>query len=551
MISAPKPHIDESQPLVSAIMIFRDEERFIRQAIESVFAQAYDEWELLLVDDGSQDGSAQIARDYARRFPQKVRCLEHPHRESLGMSASRNLGIDNAKAELIAFLDADDVWLPDKLAEQIAILRSYPEAAMVYGATQYWYGWTGDAKDEARDFVARLDVEPETLVRPPLLVNSLLRNQVATATAGLIRREAARQVGGYENSFRGLFEDQVFHSKVCLERPVYVSSRCWYRYRRHADSCCTQAAGDQERSARLAFLDWLEKYSRLKGSGNDETYAIIERERWKSRHPLVAGAGRNLRYRMGMTLEGLKSVARHTLPAAARRWIRGRRRGSEAKLPIGEVKFGDLDRLTPVSRVFGFDRGTPVDRYYIEHFLERNAHDIRGRVLEVGDNSYTMRFGGEQVAQSDVLHVDASNPQATVIADLARADDVPSNSFDCIILTQTLHLIYDLREALSTLHRILTPGGVLLATAPGISQIDKYEWAHTWYWSFTELSAKRLLLESFVEGNVSIETHGNVFAATSFLHGISVEELETAQLDYDDPAYPVTIAMRAKKEGGV
>src|SRR4029079_10856270 len=174
MVNENKLNLDESsaRALVSVIMIFRDEERFIKHAIESVFAQVYNDWELLLVDDGSRDGSPLIARDYERRFPRKVRCLEHPEHESRGMSASRNLGINEAKGELIAFLDADDLWLPEKLEEQVAILDSHPEAAMVYGATQYWYGWTGDPEDEARDFVSRLDIEANKLVRPPLLVNS-------------------------------------------------------------------------------------------------------------------------------------------------------------------------------------------------------------------------------------------------------------------------------------------------------------------------------------------------------------------------------------------
>src|SRR5215212_3401935 len=133
-----------SKPLVSAIVAFSDAERFIEEAIESVFAQTYDNWELLLVDDGSTDGSTRIALGYAERYPSKVRYLEHPGHQNRGTGASRNLGIEHAKGEYVAFLDADDVWLEHKLGQQVAVLNSHPEAGMLYGATHYWYTWTGN-----------------------------------------------------------------------------------------------------------------------------------------------------------------------------------------------------------------------------------------------------------------------------------------------------------------------------------------------------------------------------------------------------------------------
>ena len=212
------------------------------------------------------------------------------------------------------------------------------------------------------------------------------------------------------------------------------------------------------------------------------------------------------------------------------------------------MSFGNLRRMTPISRVFGFDRGTPVDRYYIEGFLGRNATDVQGRVLEVGDDSYTRRFGEGRVTHRDVLHVSAENPHATIVADLENAGHIPSSSFDCIILTQTLHLIYDVRAALRTLHRILKPGGVLLTTFPGITQIDHFDWGASWYWAFTTLSAQRLFGEVFPTDNFDVETHGNVLAATAFLHGLALEELRAEELDYNDPDYQLIITVRAVKE---
>jgi SAM-dependent methyltransferase len=206
-----------------------------------------------------------------------------------------------------------------------------------------------------------------------------------------------------------------------------------------------------------------------------------------------------------------------------------------------------LRRLAPISDEFGYDRGLPVDRYYVESFLARQDEDIRGRVLEVGDDSYTRKYGGSRVRVSDVLHVVEGNPQATIVADLTRAEHIPSDAFDCIIFTQTLHLIYDVHSAVQTLHRILKPGGVLLATFPGISPTPKAYELGGWYWALTTQSARRLFEEVFPARNLGITAYGNVLVAISFLHGLAVEELSQEELDYCDPDYEVLITLRAAK----
>lgn len=217
--------------------------------------------------------------------------------------------------------------------------------------------------------------------------------------------------------------------------------------------------------------------------------------------------------------------------------------------PPGRVDFGELRRLAPLSRDFGTDRGQALDRYYIERFLEAHAADVQGRVLEVGDRSYTQRFGAGRVTHSDVLHVSAGNPQATIVADLAAAPQIADATFDCVILTQTLLLIYDPRAAIRTLHRILRPGGVLLVTVPGITPVPhETTWGNTWYWSFSVLALRRLLAEAFGEQQVTVAADGNVLAATAFLHGLAVEELTTDELDHCDPDYPVIVRGRAVRE---
>jgi len=211
------------------------------------------------------------------------------------------------------------------------------------------------------------------------------------------------------------------------------------------------------------------------------------------------------------------------------------------------VSFGDLRRVEPLSRNWGYDRGVPIDRHYIENFLAAHADDIRGRVLEIGDDTYTRRFGGDRVSAIDVLHVAGGNPKATIIADLTSAPLILSDAFDCIILTQTLQLIYDTRAALRTCFRILKPGGVLLATFPGISQIDSGEWGDTWYWAFTTASARRIFAEIFAASIVEVQSYGNVLTSISFLEGLPLQELRQEELDYSDPHYQMLITVRAVK----
>lgn len=257
----------------------------------------------------------------------------------------------------------------------------------------------------------------------------------------------------------------------------------------------------------------------------------------------------------------LKQIARQTLPVPLRHWLKEQVRTYSYNPPLGKVNLGNLRRVTPISPEWGFERGSPIDRYYIEQFLSAHAKDIHGHVLEIEDNSYTRKFGGDRVTKSDVLHVKEGNPNATIVADLTCPEQFPPDTFDCVILTQTLQLIYDLRSAVKTVHRILKPGGVVLATVPGITQISHYQpeesadtwthdtdnWSDCWCWNFTTLSARRLFEEAFGIEFASVESYGNVLAATAFLYGLAMQEFRQQELDYCDPDYQVIITVRAVK----
>jgi SAM-dependent methyltransferase len=212
------------------------------------------------------------------------------------------------------------------------------------------------------------------------------------------------------------------------------------------------------------------------------------------------------------------------------------------------VRWGDLRRLTPISRVFGLDRGQPIDRYYIEAFLGEHRRDIQGRVLEIGDPTYTRKFGGDQVTRSDVLHAASGNPRATLVGDLATGQGIPNATFDCVILTQTLPFIYDVQGAIASAYAALRPGGVLLSTFPGISQISRYD-MERWgdYWRFTDASACQLFGDVFGPENVTVTTYGNVLTACAFLHGLAAHDLKPEELDHHDPDYQVIIAVRTVK----
>lgn len=248
-------------PRVSVITIFLDEERFLAEAIESVRAQTFTDWELILVDDGSRDRSAAIARSYADADPSRIRYLTHAGHENRGMSASRNLGLEAAHGALVAFLDGDDVWVPQKLAEQVAIMDAQPRAELVYGRTLIWYGW--QQSPAAADFHHELGVEPGRLYDPPRLFNVLMRNRAQTPTTcnAMMRRSLIDRVGGFVDVFTGMFEDQVFFAKALLAAPAYVDGRNWAKYRQHDASCSARSPGAAaDLRARLRFLAWLRAY---------------------------------------------------------------------------------------------------------------------------------------------------------------------------------------------------------------------------------------------------------------------------------------------------
>jgi glycosyltransferase involved in cell wall biosynthesis len=300
-------------PAVSVIVCFLNEERFLGEAVASVAAQHFTDWELLLVDDGSSDGSSAVAQQLAQNDPRRITYLDHPGHRNLGLSASRNVGIERARGRYIAFLDADDVWYAHKLEEQVALMTRYPHAAMVVGASQYWRSWSPAAMGSDR--VVPVGVAGDRLYEPPSLMTGLYPLGAGAAPPPsnlLLRRDVVQAVGGFEASFRGalmLYEDQAFLSKIYRSHPVYVASACWDRYRQRPDSIvATQTAAGRYWHVRLHFLLWLQHDLSRHGGAPAVVRTLIDRALHEARSQRVRAA--------------LVSRVRRVLPVAVVRRLR-------------------------------------------------------------------------------------------------------------------------------------------------------------------------------------------------------------------------------------
>jgi len=288
-----KKQANRLKPNASIITPFLNAATFLQETIESVIAQTYEHWELLLIDDGSTDDSTAMAQQYAIDYPQRIRYLDHAHHQNRGKSTSRNLGIQQAKGSYLTFLDADDLFLPQKLERQITILEAHPEAVMVYGRTQYWFGWTGKPQDRKRDYLSKLGVPANTLYRPPQLLTRYLNDggTVPGICALLARRDIVLGTGIFEESIQHLYEDQVFLAKLCLAGPVFVEDGWGERYRQHHDSSSFQAVQSGEyhpwrlNPARFAFLTWLQEYLTNLEFRDPALKRALQRNLWDYDHP--------------------------------------------------------------------------------------------------------------------------------------------------------------------------------------------------------------------------------------------------------------------------
>jgi glycosyltransferase involved in cell wall biosynthesis len=509
---------------VSIVVTTHDElPRFLAEALESALAQTVPADEIIVVDDGSTVDNAPTWS----RFP-GVRVIRQ---ENQGLAGARNTGWRAARGTHVVFLDADDRLRPDALATNLGRFAARPDCALVYGAYRFVDGEGGNPRPGA--FV---DVGPDPYVR------MLRGNPIGMHATVMYRRACLEEVGGFDTRWRSC-EDYDLYLRLARRHPVASGPEVLADYRRHEGNM----SNDLPMMRRTA-LAVLQAHAPAASDPAAWHAAYAEGVRaWKFHYAydqlyMVADAVRSRRFR-DVPLGNLARIA----AASPLTMLRAGLAGLGAVVPRRPVRMGGLRRTTPISRNFGYDRGTPVDRRYIEDFLARHAGDVRGRVLEVGDDAYTRAFGGDRVASAEVLHVDPQAPKVTYVADLADGAGLPSDAFDCVVLTQTLHLVFDMPAAIATLHRILRPGGVLLLTVPGVSSVDAGEWGEAWLWSLTPSALRRLLRLRFAADDVDVVAYGNVLTAVAFLHGLAADELRADEYAPADPQYPVIVAGRAVK----
>lgn len=491
--------------LVSVIVTAQNRADELLDAIHSVLAQTYPHFELVIVDAGSTDQTAEIVR----RTP-GARLI---HIEEPGTAEARNAGLAATSGSFVVFMDATDRLLPDALEIGLKELAAHPDCAFVSG-------------------IARVIAESDTEANPqqPFVPHDhyttlLQGNYILNQATVMYRRPVLGEVGVFDPELPRLSEYDLY-LRIARQYPVATHTARVvedHTFAHRAESAAESLA------AGLDILSRQEPF--VAGDPRREQAFGLAKRRWQAQWSAHVDA-----------------PSTTTVPKRSFGLLRRRHPPAEAepptRRPVGKVTLGDLHGLLPVNDNFGFGRGQPVDRYYIERFLERRRAAIRGRVLEVQDDSYTVRYGAEGVTQSEVINLLPGNTRATIIGDLVDPAALPQNAFDCVILTQTLHLIYAAPAALRNVYASLRDGGTLLLTTPGISQV---EWREAWYWLFTSLSLKRMLEDVFGPSNVDLESNGNVLAATAFLQGLAVEDLARDALDYVDLHYPVILTAHATK----
>jgi glycosyltransferase involved in cell wall biosynthesis len=516
-------NVEES---VAVILTTYNDPSYLREALSSVFAQERHADEVIVVDDGSIVSPAPILADFPRAILLR--------KSNGGLSSARNLGLHRARSRYITFLDADDRLEPNATTSGLACFARRPDAAMVYGGHRRIRA-NGD----------RVGCDNYKAVSEDAYCDLLSGNPIGMHAAVLYRRDVLMALGGFDEGLRRC-EDYDLYLRIARRYLIASHPEIIAEYRWHDHNM----SSNTEEMLRAA----LAVHARHRGQTPEQRRAWRAGKRsWKAWYrtgqlewggQLVSGADRS----------ALERLARSTASLIKNRLRNGRLHALLARArgtwppPVGWVDFGRLSNTRPISLNFGWDRGTPIDRYYIENFLADRAGNITGRVLEVGDDAYSRRYGSN-ISRQDVLHIDPHHAKATLLGDLTQPGVLPDEVFDCIILTQSLQLVFDLEKAVTRLYAALKPGGTLLLTVPGISSIDRGEWANSWCWSFTAVSIRRLFQVLFTSDTLDIKTHGNVFAAMAFLQGASLEEVDRTKLDIHDQAYPVIITLRAQKRG--
>lgn len=539
-----QPSKKSNSDLISVIITCYNHGNYLTEAIQSVYSQQNVNVEIVVVDDGSTDNTRAVAESCSH--------VRYVYQKNQGLSAARNTGIKHSTGAFLVFLDADDWLLDDALATNLQYLKENSHYAFVSGTYQY----VSEKINQVYNIIREVKENH---------YEAFLKCNYIGMHAAVMYSRWAFDFYMFDTTLKAS-EDYDMFLHLARKFPVFHHTKPIAAYRIHGNNMSGNIPMMLEYTLKVVkrqipFLrNEHEKEVIQKGIHNwklwycnelykklyplpvfDKSYSNVDLKMlWKynkyllfkyiARRNLKVGKWLFLKFTPKLVLKKLNIVSHsNQIPA------------------VGKVNKGDFNRVSPFSKEFGYDRGGPIDRYYIESFLLHHSQAIKGRVLEIGDNFYTTKYGGNKVQKSDVLNI-YENSNATFVGDLSDAPQLPNQAFDCIILTQTLQFIYDYKKAIETCYRILKPNGMLLMTVPGISNIDHDEWKDYWLWSFTKKSIECILTDVFKTDIIKVQSHGNVLTAASFLYGMGVNELTNHQLDYSDPHYQLVITAAVKKQ---
>jgi glycosyltransferase involved in cell wall biosynthesis len=543
-------------PLVSVIIPCYNQAHFLNEAIESVLAQSYQTFEIIVVDDGSTDGTADVATNYEP--------VHYIRQDNQGLAAARNTGLRHSTGEYLVFLDADDRLLPVALESGVTYLETYRECAFVSGHYRLMAAdgtvlptWLEQRRGDAHGFTTGdytlMSAAGSILqtVRQPHVASHhytilLQRNYIVMHATVMYRRTVFGLVGEFNPALRAC-EDYDLYLRIARQCPIACHDQVVADYRQHSTN--------MTRSSKLMTASVLtvlrSQWPYVQKNPTYETAYKIGEQLWRDYYAKQAITETQVHLRRGALKQALPAIGL----LAQYGWLRFKRTGGYAlvlarswkdtlwqrrtRLPVGRVNFGALRQITLHTSGLDLPKMS-VNRYYTDHFLSSYAADIQQCVLEVGDGSYTQQLANN----SDASSRGEGKPNVTVLADLASAGNLEKNRYDCIILPHVLHQVYEIKAAAQTVYHLLRPGGILLATLPGMSL---NQWADASYWAFTSHSARQLFAEIFPAASFTVREYGNVLAATALLHGVPASELCPAELDHSDFQYQVLIGVRAVK----
>lgn len=524
------------RPDVSIVLPIYNGAKYIGATLDAVLGQTHQSWELLVYDDASTDDTPTVLSAYVEKAQGRMRVLRDPAGVNRGQFAGRIAGSKAARSETIALLDADDVWRPNYLERSLAAWRTVTKRrsnlAFAFTPATYWY-----PDKSAPDFVQPMpDNSPRTLEPGELLPSIFDSNYMISPcpSATIIRRDVLQSMERFARAaHRNLYEDQFLWIAASSTRPIHCNDFSLMLYRQHNISFSRGwgEAAMRERSV----VDERTMLREIQSQLTEVPEAVAER--------LSSRAAQ-------VDAPSALSRGRAALVARTPEWLRRKVRRVESKIVDRTKMWAESarthvrDGVEPLSYVWGFDRGTPIHRHYLESFLRASARVVKGRVLEFQNDEYASIVGGSAITKLDILHIDDTNPRATLIADLTKPNDLPSDAFDCVICTHVLHIIPDFASALRDLHRVLKPGGTLLVAVPLISM---YEPGYSELWRFTPEGLRTALAGAFAPDRIEVAAYGNSLVSAGELRGLVAEDFSRDELAWNDPRFALEVCGRATK----